>query len=87
MLSWKLVIVAGSTRMPLTGICLKLQSLDPSNCDPDQEEDLKKKKNAATAVLLHNMNLVDSVIHVIHLLEVKIGVHNYMIMGRIVLNL
>jgi hypothetical protein len=74
--------------MPLTRICLKLQSLDPSNCDPDQEEDLKKKKkNAATAVLLHNMNLVNSVIHVIHLLEVKIGVHNYMIMGRIVLNL
>jgi hypothetical protein len=54
--------------MPLTGICLKLQSLDPSNCDPDQEEDLKKKKkNAATAVLLHNMNLVNSVTHVIHL--------------------
>jgi hypothetical protein len=72
--------------MPLTGICLKLQSLDPSNCDPDQEEDLKKK-NAATVVLLHNMNLVNSVIHVIHLLEVKIGVHNHMIMGRIVINL
>ncbi len=34
----------------------------------------KKKKNAAaTAVLLHNMNLVNSVIHVINLLEVKIG--------------
>jgi hypothetical protein len=81
-----LVIAAGSTRMPLTGICLKLQSLDPSNCDPDQEEDLKKK-NAATAVLLHNMILVNSVIHVIHLLEVKIGVHKYMIIGRIVLNL
>jgi hypothetical protein len=65
-----------------------LQSLDPSNCDPDQEEDLKKKKkNAATAVLLHNMNPVNSVTHVIHLLEVKIGLHNYMIMGRIVLNL
>jgi hypothetical protein len=74
--------------MPLTRICLKLQSLDPSNCDPDQEEDLKKKKkNAATAVLLHNMNPVNSVTHVIHLLEVKIGLHNYMIMGRIVLNL
>ncbi len=37
----------------------------------------KKKKNkknaAATAVLLHNMNLVNSVMHVINLLEVKIG--------------
>jgi hypothetical protein len=32
-----------------------------------------KKKNAATtAVLLHNMNLVNSVMHVINLLEVKI---------------
>jgi hypothetical protein len=34
----------------------------------------KKKKNAAAnAVLLHNMNLVNSVMHVINLLEVKIG--------------
>jgi hypothetical protein len=34
----------------------------------------KKKKNvAATVVLLHNMNLVNSIIHVINLLEVKIG--------------
>ncbi len=34
----------------------------------------KKKKNAAaTAVLLHNMNLVNSVMHVINVLEVKIG--------------
>jgi hypothetical protein len=73
--------------MPLTGICLKLQSLDPSNCDPDQQDLKKKKTNAATAVLLHNMNLLNSVTHVIYLLEVKIGVHNFMIMGRIVLNL
>jgi hypothetical protein len=38
---------------------------------------MKKKKNnkdtAATIVLLHNMNLVNSVMHVINLLEVKIG--------------
>ncbi len=34
----------------------------------------KKKKNAAaTAVLLHNMNLVNSVMHVINLVQVKIG--------------
>jgi hypothetical protein len=41
----------------------------------------KKKKNAATAVLLHTKNFfVNSVIHVINLLEVKIGVqlhHGY----------
>ncbi len=35
---------------------------------------MKKKKNATTTtVLLHNMNLVNSVMHVINLLEVKIG--------------
>jgi hypothetical protein len=34
----------------------------------------KKKKNAAaTAVLLHDMNLVNSVMHVTNLLEVKIA--------------
>jgi hypothetical protein len=34
----------------------------------------KKKKNAAaTAVLLQNMNLVNSVMHVINLLKVRIG--------------
>ncbi len=37
--SWKLVISAGSTRMPLTGMSLKLKSLDPSNCDSDEEEE------------------------------------------------
>jgi hypothetical protein len=39
MVSWKLVIFAGSTRMPSTGMSLKLKSLDPSNCDPDEEEE------------------------------------------------
>jgi hypothetical protein len=39
MVSWKLVISAGSARMPLTGVSLKLKSLDPSNCDPDEEEE------------------------------------------------
>jgi hypothetical protein len=42
MVSWKLVISAGSARMPLTGVSLKLKSLDPSNCDPDQEEEEEK---------------------------------------------
>jgi hypothetical protein len=44
MVSWKLVISAGSARMPLTGVSLKLKSLDPSNCDPDEEEEEEEEE-------------------------------------------
>jgi hypothetical protein len=57
--------------MPLTGISLKFKSLDPSNCDPDEEEEEECCYRYAAA---HYESLVDSVIHVINLLEVKIGV-------------
>ncbi len=33
------MISAGSARMPLTGVSLKLKSLDPINSDPDEEEE------------------------------------------------
>jgi hypothetical protein len=39
MASWKLVISASPARMPFTGMSLKLKSLDPSNCDADEEEE------------------------------------------------
>jgi len=57
--------------MPLTGISLKFKSLDPSNCDPDEEEEEECCYRCAAA---HYEFLVDSVIHVINLLKVKIGV-------------
>jgi len=57
--------------MPLTGISLKCKSLDPSNCDPDEDEEECCYRYAAAA---HYEFLVNSVIHVINLLEVKMGV-------------
>jgi hypothetical protein len=58
MVSWQLVIFAGSTRIPLTRISLKFKSLDPSNCDPDEEEEEECCYHCAAA---HYEFLVNSV--------------------------
>jgi len=60
--------------VPLTGISSKFKSLDPSNCDPDEEEEEEEEECCYRCAAAHYEFLVNSVIHVINLLEVKMGV-------------